>query len=36
METDEEQGVAHMIEHLAFRASKTSPKEFDVVKEVQS
>ncbi|CAM9595638.1 unnamed protein product [Ascophyllum nodosum] len=36
METDEEQGVAHMIEHLAFRASKTSPKEFDVVKELES
>lgn len=35
MESEEERGVAHMIEHLAFRASRTSPQEFDVVKEVR-
>lgn len=34
METEEERGVAHMIEHLAFRASRTCPQEFDLVKEV--
>lgn len=33
METEEERGVAHLIEHLAFRASKTCPQEFDLVKE---
>lgn len=27
--------MAHMIEHLAFRASRTSPQEFGVVKEVR-
>ncbi|CAM9971072.1 unnamed protein product [Laminaria digitata] len=36
MESEEERGVAHMIEHLAFRASRTSPQEFDVVKELES
>lgn len=34
MEEEEERGVAHMIEHLAFRASRTCPQEFDLVKEV--
>lgn len=33
METEEERGVAHLIEHLAFRASRTCPQEFDLVKE---
>lgn len=36
MESEKERGVAHMIEHLAFRASRTSPKDFDVVKEVRA
>lgn len=36
METEEERGVAHMIEHLAFRASRSCPQDFDLVKEVQS
>lgn len=36
MESEEERGVAHMIEHLAFRASRTSPQEFGVVKEVRT
>lgn len=36
MEWEEERGVAHMIEHLAFRASRTCPQEFDLVKEVSS
>ena len=35
MESEEERGVAHMIEHLAFRASRTCPQEFDLVKEVR-
>ena len=36
LETEEERGVAHLIEHLAFRASRTCPQEFDLVKEASS
>ncbi|CAN0470149.1 unnamed protein product [Ectocarpus sp. 8 AP-2014] len=31
METEQERGVAHLIEHLAFRASRTCPQEFDLL-----
>lgn len=35
METEEERGIAHMIEHLAFRSSKGMEGEFEVVKELE-
>ncbi|CAM9323358.1 unnamed protein product [Ectocarpus sp. 13 AM-2016] len=31
LETEQERGVAHLIEHLAFRASRTCPQEFDLL-----
>ncbi|CAM9613025.1 unnamed protein product, partial [Discosporangium mesarthrocarpum] len=36
MEKEEERGIAHMIEHLAFRASQSCPQEFELIKELES
>lgn len=34
MEREDERGIAHMVEHLAFRASRSCPEEFKIIKEV--
>ncbi|CAM9829822.1 unnamed protein product, partial [Choristocarpus tenellus] len=36
MEQEEERGIAHMIEHLAFRASQSCPQEFELIKELEA
>jgi len=36
LEAEEERGIAHMIEHLAFRASKDSTENFQLVKKLES
>jgi predicted Zn-dependent peptidase len=36
LEAENERGIAHVIEHLAFRGSKSSEANFQLIKEVRS
>ena len=35
LEEDHEQGIAHLIEHLAFRGSRSDAESFAIVREVR-